>query len=60
MRRDRAYSEILRAGTLDYGRYIRALEAAGYDGTVALEVFTGERDLELPCAAKDFRKAQAA
>lgn len=31
----------LGAGTLDYPRYLRILKQSGYDGTITLEVFTG-------------------
>lgn len=34
----------LGAGTLDYPRYVGLLKKAGYDGTIALEVFTGIND----------------
>ena len=33
----------LGAGTVDTARYMRALRAAGYDGTITLEVFTADR-----------------
>jgi sugar phosphate isomerase/epimerase len=33
----------LGAGTLDTVRYIRSLQAGGYDGTITLEVFTPDR-----------------
>lgn len=33
----------LGAGTLEFGRHIRTLKAAGYDGTITLEVFTDDR-----------------
>jgi sugar phosphate isomerase/epimerase len=33
----------LGTGTVDTPRYIRALKAAGYDGTITLEVFTPDR-----------------
>jgi sugar phosphate isomerase/epimerase len=33
----------LGTGTVDTGRYIRSLQAAGYDGTITLEVFTPDR-----------------
>jgi sugar phosphate isomerase/epimerase len=33
----------LGAGTLDAARYVRCLKAAGYDGTITLEVFTPDR-----------------
>ncbi|GAB7028038.1 sugar phosphate isomerase/epimerase family protein [Geotalea toluenoxydans] len=35
----------LGAGTLDLGSCIKSLKAAGYDGTITLEVFTPDREL---------------
>ncbi|MFH2098959.1 MAG: sugar phosphate isomerase/epimerase, partial [Pseudomonadota bacterium] len=37
----------LGVGTVPWGRVVRALKAAGYDGTITLEVFCGDPDMHL-------------
>jgi sugar phosphate isomerase/epimerase len=34
----------LGAGTIDVTKHIRSLQAAGYDGTITLEVFSPDRE----------------